>query len=65
MLQILRVGIRILLPGLTPPHYCACHKPEPGFPTSYVVVFFFIIFNEFRWEVTVRFADISGIVIYL
>jgi hypothetical protein len=22
---------------------------------------FFIIFNEFRWEVTVRFADISGI----
>ena len=25
--------------GLTPSHYCACPKPGPGFPTSYVVVF--------------------------
>ena len=33
-----RVGI--LLTGLTLPHFCACPKPEPGFPTSYVVVFF-------------------------
>jgi hypothetical protein len=26
------------------PHFCACPKLEPGFPTSYVVVFF--IFDE-------------------
>jgi hypothetical protein len=30
-------------PDLTPPHLCAC--PKPGFPTSYVVVFF--VFSEF------------------
>jgi uncharacterized protein YsxB (DUF464 family) len=26
--------------GLTPPHACACTKPWPGFPTSYIVVLF-------------------------
>ena len=29
----------ILLTGLTPQHFCACPKPEPGFPTSYVMFF--------------------------
>jgi hypothetical protein len=29
----------ISLTGLTPPHFCACPKPGPGFPTSYVVFF--------------------------
>jgi hypothetical protein len=32
-----RVGI--LLTGLNLPHFCACTKSEPGFPTSYVMVF--------------------------
>ena len=32
--------VRIPLTGLIPPHFCACLKPGPGFPTSYVVVFF-------------------------
>jgi hypothetical protein len=29
-----RVGNQ--LTGLTPPHFCACSKPGPGFPMSYV-----------------------------
>jgi hypothetical protein len=37
-----RVGIT--LTGLTPPYLCACSKPGPGFPTSYIWVFFC-----FRW----------------
>jgi hypothetical protein len=37
-----RVGIT--LTGLTPPYLCACPKPGPGFPTSYIWVFFC-----FRW----------------
>jgi len=32
--------------GLTPPHFCACPKPGPGFPTSYVMVFF--MFNYLK-----------------
>jgi len=31
--------IKIRQLGLTPPHFCVCPKPEPGFPTSHVVVF--------------------------
>ena len=31
--------IWIPLTALTPPHFYACLKPGPGFPTSYVVVF--------------------------
>jgi hypothetical protein len=30
--------------GITPPHACAGTKPWPGFPTSYIVVFF-CVFN--------------------
>ena len=33
-------GAVIQLSGLTLSHFCACHKPEPGFTTSYVLVFF-------------------------
>ena len=40
----MRVGIQLI--GLTQSHFCACPKLEPGFPTSYVVVF--IMFNELR-----------------
>ena len=36
-----RVGIT--LTSLTLPHFCACPKPGPGFPTSYVEVF--IVFS--------------------
>jgi hypothetical protein len=32
------------LNGLTPPHCCACPKPGPGFPMSYVMAFF--VFSE-------------------
>jgi hypothetical protein len=38
---------------LTLPHLCACLMPGPGFPTSYVMIFF--MFNYLRWEVIVRF----------
>jgi hypothetical protein len=38
----------IPLSGLNLPHLCACSYPGPGFPSSYVVVFF--VFSN-RWEV--------------
>jgi hypothetical protein len=41
--KILRIDIP--LTALTLPHFYACSKPELGFPTSYVVVFY--VFNEF------------------
>ena len=46
----------------SPPHFCSCPKPEPGFPTPYVVVF--VVFNGLRWEVVsiVCFVDTGGIV---
>ena len=47
----------IPLTGLTPPHFCACPKPGPGFPTTYVVGLFFFVF--FLNEVFFRFVDIG------
>jgi len=44
--------VAIPLTSLTLPHFCACHKPGPGFPTSHFMVFF--VFNELRWEVIVH-----------
>jgi hypothetical protein len=41
---IIMVGIPLFC--LTLPHFCACPKPGPGFPTSYVMVFF--VFNKLR-----------------
>jgi len=38
----------IPLTSLTPPHYCASTKPVPGFPTSYVMVFFCVRWFEVR-----------------
>ena len=38
-------GFGTPLTGSTPPHFCASPKPGPGFPMSYVMVFF--VFNEF------------------
>jgi len=38
----------IPLTCLTLPHFCACPKPGPGFPTSYAMVFF--VLSELRWE---------------
>ena len=49
-----------LINGLTRPHICAWPSPGPGFPTSYVMVFF--VFNDLRWEEVVRFVDIGKIV---
>ena len=37
-----RTETGIPLTGVTPPHVCACPKPGPGFPMSYVLVFFFV-----------------------
>ena len=48
-----------------PVHFCAYPKPGSGFPTSYVVVFFFFFINKLRCEVIVCFVDIGGIVDYL
>ena len=50
-----RVGIP--LTGLTPPHFYACPKPGPEFPTSYVVVFLCSVSSE----VILRFVDIGEI----
>jgi hypothetical protein len=36
---IKRGRVAISLTGLTLSHFCACPKPGPGFPMSYVVVF--------------------------
>ena len=33
----------VSLNGLTTQHLFACFKPEPGFLTSYVMVFFFVL----------------------
>jgi hypothetical protein len=38
------------------PHFCTCINS-----TSYVM-FFFLMFNELRWEEIVRFVDNGGIV---
>ena len=58
--QIKSWGERVPLTDLTPPPFCACPKPGPGFTTSYVMVF--LVFSELRWEVIVHFVDIVGIV---
>ena len=36
------------LTSLTLPHVCACPKQRPGFPTSYVMVFFFIFVYDLK-----------------
>ena len=43
-----------------PPYFYACPKLGPGFPMTYIMVFF--VFNCFRWEVIDRFVDIGEIV---
>jgi hypothetical protein len=50
---------RVVIPltGLTSSHFCACPKPGPRFPSSYVVVFF--LFNGLRWVVII---DVDWIV---
>jgi hypothetical protein len=52
--------VEISFTGLTP-YFCACPKLGPGFPMSYVMVFF--AFDEFSWDVgvIVRLVDIGGI----
>ena len=43
--SVIKRGKGVPLTGFTPPHLCACPKPGPGFPASFVVVFF--VFSEF------------------
>ena len=52
----------IPLTGLTTPRVCACPKPGPGFPTSYIVVLY--MFSNLRWKVFVHFVHIGGIVVH-
>ena len=46
--------------SLTLPYLCACPKPGPGFPPSYVMVF--LMFNDLKSEVIVCFVDVGKIV---
>jgi len=39
-IELSRGRIGIQLTDLTPQEFLVCPKPEPGFPKSYVVVFF-------------------------
>jgi hypothetical protein len=55
-----RGRIRSQLTGLTPPHFCVCPIPGPGFPMPYTIVVF--IFNGLRCEVVIHFVEIDGIV---
>jgi len=41
-----------------PSIFCVCPKLGPGFRTPYVVVY--IMFNNLRREMIVRFVDIGG-----
>jgi len=45
----------LLSSDFNPPHLCTCPKTRPGFPISYVMVFFYSV------SVIVRFVDIGGI----
>ena len=36
-----------LIKCLTQPHFCACPKSGPGFPTSYMYVVVFFVISEF------------------
>ena len=41
-------------------HYCAGHRPVPGFQSGCVVVFY--VLNDLRSEVIVRFVDFDRLV---
>lgn len=41
-------GEGVLLTVLTPPHFCTCPNHWPGFPTSYVLVFFCVQWVNLR-----------------
>jgi hypothetical protein len=61
--QEVRVGI--LLTGLTSPHLCACPKPGPGFPMSYVTVLSYVqwswfeVGGDFIWLILVELLTIT------
>jgi hypothetical protein len=38
-----------------------CPKPGPKFATSYVMVFYCVLWVQLRWEVIVSFVEIDGI----
>ena len=45
-----------------PLHFCACFKPWPVFPPSYIAVFF--VFNDLRRDEVACFVDIGGIILF-
>jgi len=51
--QWCQVRVGIPLTGINPPHFCACHKPESGFPSANFVVFLFVCLSSMIWGVTV------------
>ena len=54
-------GVGNPLTGLIPPHFCACTKPGPEFPTSYMCMslsFSCSVSWGGYWDVIVRFVDI-------
>ena len=38
-------------------HFCACHKPRPGFPTSYVVGFLYSMSFFIIWQILIQFMQ--------
>ena len=53
--------VEITITSLTPSRFYNCPKPKPGLPMSYVIRHGLFVFNDFRGEVVVRYADIGGI----
>ena len=45
--------------GLIMSNCCGCSKPGHGFPTSQVLVLFYVQWVQLRWEVIARFVDIG------
>ena len=53
--------IEIPITCLTPPHFCACPKVGPCYPSIYAEILLFML-NDLRREIVVSFVDIGGIV---
>ena len=61
-IMLMFIMVWISLTNLTPPHFCACPKPGPGFLTTYVYCALCCVqWVQLRWEVIVHFLDIGRI----
>ena len=59
-MMVVDVNNSSILNGLTQPLFCACPKLGPRIQTTYHGLFLYSV--SLRWEVTVHFVDIGGIV---